>query len=183
MSKVYFLLAPSLALVKIGVTTNVKARMTSFGDLIPVDLVLVGTVRGDRDTEKAYHARFRHSHERGEWFRVTPDLQAVLDEVAGTPDVPDKTVTAKVAGEMRTLTPEEFFAWGAQVLGPHWLNGPALGFTGPQVKAWVADAAKGVCSIPPRAVLQLADAERYQFSRYTNAREKFSLGRSPTVTR
>lgn len=60
--------------IKIGVTTNMKARMAQ---LMPDELL--ATEPGTDELEKRRHKQFAHLRIRGERFKVTPEL---MDHVA-----------------------------------------------------------------------------------------------------
>lgn len=64
------------ALVKIGFTTNMQARMTA----VPHEEVLA-MVPGMLADEKRCHAAFAHLRVHGEWFRAEPDLMAFIADV------------------------------------------------------------------------------------------------------
>lgn len=62
--------------VKIGVTGNLPRRLES----IPCDELL--TVEcGGYDVEKARHLEFGHCRVNGEWFDMTPEMKAHIQEV------------------------------------------------------------------------------------------------------
>jgi hypothetical protein len=60
--------------VKIGVAKNVKKRVSQLQSGCPHQLDLIGVVEGDRETEAAYHKKFRKLRVSGEWFRLAPPL-------------------------------------------------------------------------------------------------------------
>lgn len=64
--------------VKIGYAKNVQRRFWDLQCASPLPLNLVAKCRGGLDLEKAFHKRFSKSRERGEWFRLTPDLEGVI---------------------------------------------------------------------------------------------------------
>src|SRR5262249_25059681 len=47
----------------------------------PDKLTLLGVCPGSRDDEAALHERLALFHLRGEWFRCTPELLAIVEEV------------------------------------------------------------------------------------------------------
>jgi hypothetical protein len=69
--RVYFLLAPSVGLVKIGTTWRLADRVADLRLMSPVPLELVGHIAGDVETEAAYHLLFTAERSHGEWFRYT----------------------------------------------------------------------------------------------------------------
>lgn len=78
-SVVYFIQAGVGGHIKIGVTTDVRERLSRLQMASPVDLQLLGAVAGDRYFEASLHDRFHHLHVRGEWFRAEREL---LDYIA-----------------------------------------------------------------------------------------------------
>lgn len=62
--------------IKIGWTTNLKARLTSLS--LPADAVVL-TMTGGPQTEKAMHKRFAKARVgRTEWFEVVPELEEFI---------------------------------------------------------------------------------------------------------
>lgn len=81
-SCVYFLEADNL--IKIGVTGNVKSRVSSLQTGCPSEVKLIKTVRGGPATEKRIHARFNHLRVRGEWFEKTEELISYIERLEAT---------------------------------------------------------------------------------------------------
>lgn len=80
---VYFIgPADDAGLIKIGTTINLRARLRALRQGAPVELRVLAVIPGDEIVEKQLHARFRKSRARGEWFRRTPELMALIDEVS-----------------------------------------------------------------------------------------------------
>ena len=77
---VYFIRAPQLGLIKIGVANCIHRRLADFGQIIPVDLDVLGIMPCGRQSilEQMLHGKFRHLRERGEWFR---EDDALLDYI------------------------------------------------------------------------------------------------------
>ena len=67
-SFVYFIHAPEVGRVKIGVTTDIEGRMASMQTGSPVRLRLVKLIRGDRNLEQRLHHLFDAKRIEGEWF-------------------------------------------------------------------------------------------------------------------
>lgn len=63
-------------MVKLGVTTNMPARLRDLQIGSADTLTVLGVVAGNQ--EQALHTRFAHSHVRGEWFRSSPALLALF---------------------------------------------------------------------------------------------------------
>jgi hypothetical protein len=70
--------------VKIGTTTALIERMKAYLTHSPVPLYLVGLVADDIETE--VQSLFWPDRLHGEWFRHSPELQAVLERFALTDD-------------------------------------------------------------------------------------------------
>lgn len=73
-NRVYFVLAPSAGLVKIGTTWRLPYRLAEIQLHSPVALTLVGHVAGGVEREGEYHAEFAAYRSHGEWFRYTQDV-------------------------------------------------------------------------------------------------------------
>jgi hypothetical protein len=74
---VYFLHDPS-GFIKIGTTGNLSQRLRDLQAANPRELVLLGTLRGDRDVEIAFHIYFADLLARGEWFTDHPVILETL---------------------------------------------------------------------------------------------------------
>lgn len=61
--------------VKIGTSTNMRVRLTSFA-LFPENIIVL--IRGGSDVEHAFHERFNEQHIRGEWFKFSGQLRSFL---------------------------------------------------------------------------------------------------------
>ena len=72
---VYFVLAPSVGLVKIGRTKFIKDRFFSLQMQSPVPLELLKTVRGGPLDERQMHERFSQHRVHGEWFHYVLEIQ------------------------------------------------------------------------------------------------------------
>lgn len=75
---VYF--AYSSGRVKIGFTTSIGERMASLATSCPFPVLLLLTITGDLEDEMAMHQRFAEDRVNLEWFRVSADLLAFLDD-------------------------------------------------------------------------------------------------------
>lgn len=82
-SVVYFIYAPVVNRVKIGLTKAGKERGRLSGLQVgsPVGLTLVGTVKGDRWQESAFHNMFDLNRHHGEWFDLIPPLKQFIDNL------------------------------------------------------------------------------------------------------
>lgn len=87
---VYFLLNEESGTIKIGFSgDDLIGRISDLQVGNHADLTLLGSVEGDRDTERYYQERFRADHIRGDWFRATSALlKEVRDILAGEKNRP-----------------------------------------------------------------------------------------------
>lgn len=76
--RVYFVQCGEL--VKIGTTKNPKRRVSALQIGNPSSLNLIFHIPGDVTVEKSLHERFSAYRKSGEWFRVTGELRAFIDE-------------------------------------------------------------------------------------------------------
>ena len=64
--------------VKIGITRSMLLLRSRFGAIqtsSPLDLRVMGWQEGDVVLEKTLHEAFRDDHVRGEWFKLSKDIQ------------------------------------------------------------------------------------------------------------
>ncbi len=79
--QVYFIIAlgREKSLVKIGFTNgNPVSRLKALQTGSPSELMLIATITGGVDLERALHATFAVVHERGEWFHFTGRLFSLV---------------------------------------------------------------------------------------------------------
>jgi hypothetical protein len=74
--KIYFIRCGEF--VKIGFATDVPTRFSGIKTSTPHELELLGTVPGDRSTERAFHERFKRHHHRGEWFHFADEIKGTI---------------------------------------------------------------------------------------------------------
>lgn len=67
--------------IKIGVATNVQARLSGLQTSSHAKLTLIGTVPGGEDVERKMHARFRTHHLNGEWFACEGALATFVERL------------------------------------------------------------------------------------------------------
>jgi hypothetical protein len=83
---IYFVQDQATCFIKIGYAAEARNRLSGLQVGNPLQLVLLATMPGDRDSEAALHRRFAEYHTRGEWFRPGPNLLRFL---FSSPDVRD----------------------------------------------------------------------------------------------
>jgi hypothetical protein len=71
--------------IKIGITTDIRHRLSSLQGAVPTTLVCIALVRGDREDE--LHARFHHLRICGEWFEPGPELLEFIRTEATPEDI------------------------------------------------------------------------------------------------
>jgi DNA-binding transcriptional regulator YiaG len=76
---VYFFGLDCDPLVKIGFSEDPLRRLHKAQSDCPYPLRLLAIVDGGEETEAAFHAEFASFHYRGEWFRLSPEIQSVID--------------------------------------------------------------------------------------------------------
>lgn len=80
-SRVYFVAATELALVKIGTATNIEGRFSSLEGSSPVPLTLVGYIAGGVQVERWLHFHCFADRSHREWFRSTPQTKRLVARV------------------------------------------------------------------------------------------------------
>lgn len=82
-SVVYMLRSPTSGLVKIGVTTNLAARMAAFSTAACAELETLRVIPGDRTIERWLHKHFAAQRVRREWFAFVPEMLTIEPPPAG----------------------------------------------------------------------------------------------------
>lgn len=77
----YFVGSREHRMVKIGVTTRLKSRMSSLRNSSPVSVKLFAVVFGPPCIEDALHRRFEKSRMHGEWFKITSDIEDCIEAI------------------------------------------------------------------------------------------------------
>jgi hypothetical protein len=77
-SVVYYIGARSVCRLKIGVTTNLRARFERLSAQAVDRLEIVATEPGGHADERARHGLFAHLRRHGEWFEWADELDAWL---------------------------------------------------------------------------------------------------------
>lgn len=79
---VYFVGAPN-GLVKIGFASDIDARFAKLVCASPVPLDILAITPGSRVKEREYHHRFKQWRRHGEWFEMSPDIEAEIARLKG----------------------------------------------------------------------------------------------------
>jgi hypothetical protein len=67
---IYFVTCPAANLLKVGFSADVEKRMRTLRYAVPVDLILLGTMNGDRALEMRIQTFLFDHHHHGEWFAL-----------------------------------------------------------------------------------------------------------------
>jgi hypothetical protein len=100
---VYFITARDVDLVKIGCAFNPVARFNHLRTSSPIALALEGAIPGSYEKERELHERYAKWRVRGEWFTITPSIEAEID--ASTR--PEKYTWASVRVWLKMLERED----------------------------------------------------------------------------
>ena len=85
---VYYIHLQDSPFVKIGYTTDLRARMSSLQTGSPGQLNLIAWFPGPPSTEEIHHARWARQHHRGEWFQRVPAMTYLTDTLPFEQDTP-----------------------------------------------------------------------------------------------
>ena len=95
-SFVYFAQDPETALIKIGFSLCVPARLTDLQRLLRREVELLAVSPGALEEEVVFHEKFAHLRQQGEWFLPGDDLLSEVsalreehDHYLSTPDALD----------------------------------------------------------------------------------------------
>lgn len=72
--RIYFIAAPSVNMVKIGVSCDVVRRLSELINSSPVPLTLIGSRLGNKKAESYIHRLFASHRAHGEWFHLTSEI-------------------------------------------------------------------------------------------------------------
>jgi hypothetical protein len=80
---IYFLRCGAHPLVKIGYTDgDLQVRIEGLSTGNPFELIPLGVIEDGKFTENQLHKRFAPYHVKGEWFRLSTELQVFIDRNA-----------------------------------------------------------------------------------------------------
>lgn len=81
----YFINAPQVLKIKIGISDDFPARLNKLRREGPVVLEVLNTFNGERDSiqelERDIHSELSGSNDHHEWFHDTPEVRAALDRL------------------------------------------------------------------------------------------------------
>jgi hypothetical protein len=96
---VYFITARELGFVKIGFTAgDPTGRKGKIQVDCPCIVRVEALLEGDLATEARFHERFAAHRHIGEWFRICPEIEAVISEYAYELDRPEKVAEPAPVG-------------------------------------------------------------------------------------
>jgi hypothetical protein len=126
---------------------------------------LLVTLPGGLAEEREFHERLSQYHHHGEWFVLSDEILDLIKELRLRPD-PDAlsvAITDRNGITWRT-TPAQFFRWMEVLYGPNWIHfgWRHVAQSQSQFRKWVADAEKGICSIPVSGLRKLMQAHQEQ---------------------
>lgn len=76
---IYFVEAPAVGAIKIGITANFKRRLEALEAGSPTALVVLHTLRGTARQEGALHTKFLALRTHGEWFRAHDEIRDLIE--------------------------------------------------------------------------------------------------------
>jgi hypothetical protein len=115
-SRVYFIEAVGLNVVKIGFARDITERIRKLAPGCPAPLRLLGTVPGDLKIEQHYHERLAAHRTHGEWFKLCPALEAIISGI-DAPNPPPKRPdprAAKMNAHYEANADRLFRSWAEQ---------------------------------------------------------------------
>lgn len=77
----YFVGSREQEVVKIGVTTRLKSRMSALRNSSPIPIKLFAVAFGSSDIEPCLHDRFAESRLHGEWFKLTDEINDCIESI------------------------------------------------------------------------------------------------------
>jgi hypothetical protein len=83
---VYFIYAPEVDRVKIGITGgDIAKRFSTLQGQSPTELEMLGVMEATQFTEIELHERFRYCHSHREWFHMDRELKKFIEENSKMP--------------------------------------------------------------------------------------------------
>lgn len=81
MAWTYFVGCREHQLVKIGVTTQLKNRMSALRNTSPVPIKLFAVVYGWPGIEDHFHEKFKQYRKHGEWFELADEIAECIEDI------------------------------------------------------------------------------------------------------
>lgn len=78
---IYFIHAPEVNALKIGLTNDHLRRLCMLQTGSPCELVLLAVIEGGKAQERDLHSRFAAQRTRGEWFSYDGELRAYVESL------------------------------------------------------------------------------------------------------
>jgi hypothetical protein len=78
---VYFLYDPQENALKVGTACNINQRLCTLEVGNPRDLTFIGWIPGGLEEERKVHQSMPEQRIRGEWYRMTPEILAMVRSV------------------------------------------------------------------------------------------------------
>lgn len=79
---IYFIYNPLNELVRIGRSKQVKQLLSSLKMNSGIEMELLGVIVGGAAEEKKLHQRYQEDHVRGEWYRLTEEIEVDINNDA-----------------------------------------------------------------------------------------------------
>lgn len=103
---IYFALDKAAGTVKIGYSASPPTRLSGLQVGNSNELVILGTIQGERDKEKAIHEELAVNHVRGDWFRAEPEIvryiNAILEDGGSLTDPIELMAYAELISMLKT---------------------------------------------------------------------------------
>lgn len=100
---IYFITAREIGRVKIGISDNPRRRFASMQTGSPVALKLERACGGSLASEKVLHERFSAYRVIGEWFHLSPEIEAHMDTLAAVEMKPRPERVTRVSAPSKGL--------------------------------------------------------------------------------
>jgi hypothetical protein len=78
---VYFITCREIGYVKIGCAYDPFSRLKTLQTAFPLELKVEALLKGSYKREKELHGLLATHRVRGEWFKICPEIEAIISEV------------------------------------------------------------------------------------------------------
>jgi transposase len=79
--KIYFIQSGENGPIKIGITSNLKSRLSAMQSDCPFKLKLLASFSGSKEDEISLHSEFSDCKLRGEWFNPVSSLESLIESI------------------------------------------------------------------------------------------------------